>query len=92
MGQAVVVGDDRPYLVALLAPDPDVAADGRDAVARARVEAVNAGLSPYERIKKWTWLPGPLTTEDGLLTPTMKLRRRSIAQRYAAEIEALYSG
>lgn len=92
VGQAVVVGDDRPYLVALLAPDPDVAADGRDAVARARVEAVNAGLSPYERIKKWTWLPGPLTTEDGLLTPTMKLRRRSIAQRYAAEIEALYSG
>jgi len=92
VGQAVVIGDDRPYLVALFAPDPEVPVEGRDALVRARVDALNATLAPFERIKKWAWLPEPLGVENGTLTPTMKLKRRVIAARYRAVIEGLYDG
>ena len=59
----------------------------RSAIARA-----NERLAPVEQIKRWTileteWEPGGVA-----LTPTMKLKRRPIAERYAAEIDALYAG
>jgi long-subunit acyl-CoA synthetase (AMP-forming) len=109
IGQAVVVGDRRPYNVGLLVLDPDscaafaqehglpdaspvaLAADPtvRTMVAAA-VEAANMHLSRVEQVKRHTilaeeWLPG-----GDELTPTMKLKRRPIAEKYAAEIEALY--
>ena len=72
--------------VAALATHPEVRS-----VIRAAVEAANAGLSRPERVKRFAilaveWLPGG---EE--LTPTMKLKRRAIATRYAAEIDELYS-
>ena len=95
VGQAVVIGDDRAYLVALLAPDPDPAA-GLDAAAlraagEARVQAANAHLAPFEQIKKFAWLPEPLTPENGMLTPTLKLKRRVIAETYRDVINGLYA-
>ncbi len=110
IGQAVVVGDRRPYNVALLVLDPDVCAayaeqaglpDGSTAalaedpgVAQQIAEAVaaaNERLSRIEQVKRYRvlgtdWLPG-----GDELTPTMKLKRRPIAEKYAAEIEALYA-
>src|SRR5919201_1044023 len=97
IGQACVIGDRRPYNVALLVLDPEAGAglDVHDpaVVARiqAEVEAANAHLSRVEQIKRFRvldaeWLPG-----GDELTPTMKLKRRPIAVKYAAEIEALYA-
>src|SRR4051812_21134740 len=96
IGQACVVGDGRPYNVALLVLDPDYAAAWRarngdgihDAVQQA-VEKANAGLSRPEQIKRWTLLDGDWMPGGEELTPTMKLRRRPIAARYAVEIEAM---
>jgi long-subunit acyl-CoA synthetase (AMP-forming) len=98
IGQAAVIGDGRAYNVALLVLDPDAAA-GLDPRAPetlervgAAVEAANAKLSRVEQIKRWElladeWLPG-----GDELTPTMKLKRKPIAEKYAATIESLYAG
>jgi long-subunit acyl-CoA synthetase (AMP-forming) len=96
IGQACVVGDRRPYNVALLVLDPEAGLDARDpavvARVRAEVDAANEHLSRAEQIKRFRllsaeWLPG-----GDELTPTMKLKRRPIAAKYAAEIDALYAG
>ena len=93
IGQAVVIGDGRPYNVALLVLDPDAAAaTGASASDPAGLEQIaNERLSRVEQVKSWTlladeWLPG-----GDELTPTMKLKRKPIAEKYAEEIEALYS-
>jgi long-chain acyl-CoA synthetase len=110
IGQAIAIGDGRPYNVALITLDPDFAPifaqqqgieDGSlaalaeqqailDEVARG-VEAANEKLARIEQIKKFKvlatdWLPG-----GDELTPTMKLKRRPIDDKYAAEIAALYA-
>ena len=56
-----------------------------------QVEAVNGRLARYETIKKFAMLPRELTVEAGELTPTLKLKRRVILERYRETIEALYS-
>ena len=89
IGQAVVIGSERPFLVALLAPDPDCPLDDGEAFAATRVQAVNAGLAPFERIKRWAWIP-PLTVENGLLTPTLKPKRRAVLAAHADVIARLY--
>lgn len=93
IGQACVVGDGRPYNVALLVLDPDFAATVGDAepVVAAAVEAANATLSRPEQIKRFTVLNGDWLPGGDELTPTMKLKRRPIFQKYAGEIEAMYS-
>lgn len=93
IGQACVVGDGRPYNVALLVLDPDFAATVGDAepVVAAAVEAANATLSRPEQIKRFTVLNGDWLPGGDELTPTMKLKRRPIFQKYAREIEAMYS-
>jgi long-chain acyl-CoA synthetase len=108
VADAVVIGDRRPYVSALLTLDAAEAAalvreGGRDVtdlaalaadpavaaeVAR-HVEAVNAQLSSPERVRRWTVLDRDFTVGEEL-TPTMKVRRAVVAERYAAEIEANY--
>ena len=80
--QAVVAGEGRHHLVALLVPAEN--ADPAEAVRR-----VNAKLARPEQIRRWDAMPAA-TVENGLLTATMKLRRRLVLQRHAAEIDALY--
>jgi long-subunit acyl-CoA synthetase (AMP-forming) len=93
IGSAVVIGDRRPYNVALIVPDPDAAAahDGPpgDAIAEA-IESANARLSKVEQIKRHTVLEEAWEPGGDELTPTMKLKRKPIAEKYAEEIEALY--
>jgi long-chain acyl-CoA synthetase len=94
IGQACVIGDRRPYNVAILTLDPDAGVDPRnpevaDGV-QAEVDAANSRLSRVEQIKRFAllddeWLPG-----GDELTPTMKLKRKPIAAKYTTEIEALY--
>ena len=56
-----------------------------------QIEAVNGRLARYETIKRFALLPRELTVEAGELTPTLKLKRRVILERYKDAIEALYS-
>lgn len=55
------------------------------------VERVNAGLARFETVKRFLILPGEFTIDGGELTPTLKLKRRVVARKYAAEIDRLYS-
>jgi long-chain acyl-CoA synthetase len=100
IAQAVAIGDNRPYNVALIALDPESlaareAAPDDPAVAKEIAEAVdaaNARLSRVEQIKRYELLDGDWTPGGEELTPTMKLKRRPIERKYEAEIEALYAG
>jgi long-subunit acyl-CoA synthetase (AMP-forming) len=109
IGQVCVIGDARPYNVALLVLDPDgaavhakahgldpdpvtLAADpGTLELIGAAVEAANARMSRVEQIKRFTVLTVDWLPDGDELTPTMKLKRRGVAAKYAAEIEALYA-
>jgi long-chain acyl-CoA synthetase len=93
IAQAVVIGEGHPYLVALFAPEPGMELPPAEAerLAAERVRAANAQLAPFEQIKKWAWLPEPLTPASGLLTPSLKIRRKPISAHYAEMIEGLYA-
>ncbi len=99
IAQAVAIGDNRPYNVALIALDAEsLAARGLTAsdpavtaeIERAVAEA-NERLSRVEQIKRFKALDGEWLPGGEELTPTMKLKRRPIERKYEAEIEALYS-
>jgi long-chain acyl-CoA synthetase len=110
IGQAVAIGDCRPYNVALIVLDPDAcaayaAAHGlpgatpadlcRDPGVQAKVEAAvcraNDQLSRIEQIKRYEILPVDWEPAGDELTPTSKLKRKPIAAKYAAVIDALYA-
>jgi long-chain acyl-CoA synthetase len=110
ISQAVVFGDNKPYLVALLTLDPDeavklaervgappddVAALARHPAVRAElqasVDAVNARLARIEQIKRFAVLDRDLSQPAGELTPTLKIKRPVIAERYHDLVEELYS-
>jgi long-chain acyl-CoA synthetase len=103
VSQAVVVGDRRPYLVALLTLDPDVARSvaGPEAdpstspVVRAQIDQelaqVNAAVARVEQIKRYAILPRELNIEEGELTPTLKIKRAAVQARWAETIEGLYT-
>lgn len=55
-----------------------------------RIETVNAGLARYETIKKFCLAEGPLTMENGLLTPSLKVKRKQVYEHYRQALEALY--
>ncbi|HEX9968621.1 MAG TPA: long-chain fatty acid--CoA ligase [Acidimicrobiales bacterium] len=111
IGQAAVIGDNRPFISALVVLDPEVApawakdqgiefgtmadlAAHPDVLAEVQrgVDDANARFSQVERVKKFTLLSEEWQPDSEELTPTMKLKRRGVNQKYAAEIEALYSG
>ncbi len=87
--QVMVYGDDRPYCVALFwgcpADDKAVAAAIEEGIRR-----VNLQLSRPEQVKKWAALQENLTIEGGELTANLKLKRSSVARKYAEAIEELY--
>jgi long-chain acyl-CoA synthetase len=99
IGQVIAIGDGRPYNVALITLDPDVAPafaqqHGEEAVAaevQRGVDAANESMARVEQIKKCTVLPTEWEPGGDELTPTMKLKRKPIHEKYAADIEALYS-
>jgi long-subunit acyl-CoA synthetase (AMP-forming) len=98
IGQAIAIGDGRPYNVALLTLDPDVAPayeqhHGREALlaeVERGVEAANDQLARVEQIKRFRLLDDEWQPGGDELTPTMKLKRKPIHEKYATEIEELY--
>jgi long-chain acyl-CoA synthetase len=91
VSQAIVVGDRKPYIAALITIDPEVA-NGNDvhAQVQAAVDAVNADRSRFEQIKRFTVLPREFTLEHDEITPTLKLKRKVVLEHFAAEAAALY--
>jgi long-chain acyl-CoA synthetase len=99
---AIVVGDMRPYNVALLSLDPEAVAafTGRhgeaglaaaiEAAIEEAMQAANSRLSRVEQIKRYTVLDGVWEPGGDELTPTLKLRRKAIIAKYANEIELLF--
>ena len=93
VSQALVVGDRRPYVTALITLDEaEVAKVNGDvqALVEQAVETVNRGLSRYEQIKRFAIVSREFSPEEGEVTPTLKLKRRVIEQRFAYEIDRLY--
>lgn len=104
--EAVVIGDRRKYLTALISPDVEVVA----VWARERgltgaphelaevtesiwkmTQEVNATLARVEQVKKILVLPRPLSVERGELTPTLKVKRGKVSEHFAEEIDSLYA-
>jgi long-chain acyl-CoA synthetase len=97
VSQALVVGDRRPYVTALITLDEaevtstEVIGDVQALVQKV-VEDVNRDLSRFEQIKRFTIVSREFSSEEGEVTPTLKLKRRVIEERFADEIEKLYGG
>ena len=95
ISQALVVGDRRPYVAALITVDPEQAQDLAPEELSGRVQAivdeVNADLSRFEQIKRFTILPRDFSADEDEVTPTLKLKRRIVAEHFADEIEGLYA-
>jgi long-chain acyl-CoA synthetase len=102
ISQAVAVGDRRPYVAALVTLDEtevrrEVGIDGPlhddprvRALIQAAVDDVNRDRSRFAQIKRFAILPRDFTIEADELTPTLKLKRRTVQQHFAADIDALY--
>ena len=98
VSQALVIGDRRPYIAALVTLDQDEIAKWRadggedvDALVQGIVDEVNEQRSRYEQIKRFEVLPRDFSAEEGEITPTLKLRRRVVQEHFADAIERLYT-
>jgi long-chain acyl-CoA synthetase len=110
ISQAVVIGDRRPYLVALITLDPEEAPalaqqlglDGADLASLAQeesvraevqkaIDGVNALVGPVEQIKRFEILDHDLSQETGELTPTLKVKRNVVHEKYADLVDRIYS-
>lgn len=108
IAQAMVYGDKRPHLVAVLVPDEEFVGQwanendhARDLAAladsqpfhealRTAVDRVNERLSPIEQVRRFIIAGEGFSTDNGLMTPTLKPRRHMITERYGEQLEALY--
>jgi long-chain acyl-CoA synthetase len=107
VSQCVVIGDRRPYLVALVTLDPEelpvfaqehgleleevAASDQMRAEVQRAVDATNAKVGRVEQIKKFEILPHDLSQASGELTPTLKVKRNVVGEKFADRVEALYA-
>ncbi|MFJ8186273.1 AMP-dependent synthetase/ligase [Streptomyces sp. NPDC096105] len=111
VGQCLVVGDNRPFVAALITLDPETVAHWlsvrgmpadtpmseviRDPRMRADVQKAvdyaNEAVSRAESIRAFTLVEGEFTEENGLLTPSLKVKRQAAQEAYAKEIAALYA-
>jgi long-subunit acyl-CoA synthetase (AMP-forming) len=110
IAQAAVLGDRKPFLVALLTLDPErlihvaeaVGSPARDAAAastcgkflsyvESQIDTVNHSVARNEAVKKFSVVPGEFTIDGGELTPTMKLRRRFVAEKYTHLVDRMYA-
>ena len=109
IAQCIVVGNDRPYIAALVTMDQEavehwLSIQGRPPMSpadlvrdpsleteiRRAVVAANTLVSQAESIRTFRILAHPFSEEHGLLTPSLKLKRKAIEKAYATEVEALY--
>jgi long-chain acyl-CoA synthetase len=97
VSQALVIGDRRPYVTALITVDEAETAKLDDDVDLQRliqevVDGWNRDKASFEQVKRYTILARDFSAEEDEVTPTMKLRRKVVSEHFADEIEALYAG
>ncbi len=85
--QCLVYGDKKNYLVALIVTKQE---DKNDTTIRSIVENLNNSLSIIEKIKKFKLITDEFTIDNGLMTPTLKLKRKKIIEKYKQDLENLY--
>ena len=106
VGQAMVYGDKRPHLVALLSPDADWLADWQKQngdvgsalndnaelrkAMQDALDRINKNLSVIERVRRFIIVDEPFSIDNAMLTPSMKIRRHVIKAKYGEQLEALY--
>ena len=109
--QAMVYGDKRPHIVALVIPDPEFAKEwaeknSLDTLDIAKlidkkdfkmmisevIDRVNQYLSITEKIRRFVLSPEPFSVDNGMLTPTIKIRRHVIRKKFEKILEDLYRG
>ena len=96
--RAIVVGEGKPYITALVVPDWDAARkQGLDEAAlkssiQATLDEVNTQLGHWETVKYFTLLPHDFTEEAGELSLKMDVKRKPVAEHYHDQIEAMYTG
>jgi long-chain acyl-CoA synthetase len=92
IAQAMVYGDRRPHLVALLVPEPDLKGD--EAAIRAQlqkaVDRVNSELSVIEKVRRFALADEAFSVDNEQMTPSMKIRRHVLKQAYGERLDALY--
>ncbi|HMA26491.1 MAG: AMP-dependent synthetase/ligase [Solirubrobacterales bacterium] len=109
VSQCVVIGDRRPYLVALITLDMEECEklckekgwstdleqlrrdEGMRALIQQHLDKVNEKFARVEQVKKFEILPHDLSQETGELTPTMKVKRNVVADKFEKDVEALYA-
>jgi long-chain acyl-CoA synthetase len=91
IAQAMVYGDRRPHLVALIVPDPEVArAPDLHARLQKAVDRVNADVSVIEKVRRFILADEGFTIENEQLTPSLKIRRHVISKVYGERLDTLY--
>jgi len=86
--QAIVYGDNKPYLVALLILNKEINLEKENL--EKEIEDINKNLSKVEKIKKYFIIKENFTIENGMMTPTLKLKRFKIINKYKKNFESLY--
>ena len=94
--QAMVYGDRRPHLVALLVPDPEEMRkfksdpEGMQKALSKAVDRVNADVSVIEKVRRFIVADEAFSVDNEMLTPSMKIRRHVIGKAYGERLDALY--
>jgi long-chain acyl-CoA synthetase len=107
ISQAVVIGDGRPYLIALITLDPEEAptfarehnltldevhrSESMRAEIQTAIDEANSHYAPVEQIKRFEILPEDFSQPTGELTPTLKVKRNIVQHKYAETIDAIYA-
>lgn len=103
--EAVVIGDTRNFCVALISIDPeevvdwaeqkgvsaDIAGDAVKNEVQSKLDEVNSKLASFESIKYFRILPEPMTVDNGILTASLKVKRKVVQERYADLIDEMYA-
>jgi len=96
--QVVLIGDAREFCTALVVPDEDavkasgIAANELHHRLQTDIDQLQKGLSKYERIRRISILTTPFTVENGMMTPTLKIKRKAVELAYKDVIDAMYAG
>ncbi len=110
VSQAVIIGDQKKFLSALITLDPETApafakkkgwptdveelAEHQEFIdwMQSNIDDINSDFARVEQLKKFTVLPHEFTQEEGELTPTQKVKRRIVTDKYSEQIDAMYAG
>ena len=91
---AVVIGDQRKYLTALITLTPNGLKEDPNKVKSTLdqfIDTMNKSISSYQQIQYFTVLPRNFTVEDGELTPTLKIKRNNVVAHFQKEIDSMYT-